>query len=140
MEEIMMNADDGAKEYTVRALANLGGIPPVRYVEMLRKTPIDRAIEGLRPWYFDHDPESAVQFCSEVVGRPVLPFAQAVEQDMMACFINERSENPAVIVINPWSEDKAAVIRAKLPDYDAWLNYATEISRQVQADEAAEED
>jgi hypothetical protein len=107
---------------------------------MLRQTPENKTISNLRPWAFDHDPESAIQFCSEALGRPILPFAQAVGQDMMACFLPEPLVNPAVVVINPWSEDKATVLKAELADYDAWLDYAAEVSRQVQAREAEEEE
>lgn len=135
-----MNVESIGKEYVVGALGDYGMTCPDRYIEMLRRTPIHRAIEGLRPWYFDHDPASAVQFCSEAAGRTVLPFAQAVEEDMMACFVPKPFGEPAVVVINPWSEDKTSVVQARLPNYDAWLDYATEVARQVQAREADEDD
>ena len=127
-----------AKEYVVKALGNTGTSCPDRYIQMLRRTPANNAIEGLRPWYFDHDPESAVQFCSEAAGCRVVPFAQAVEEDMMACFVPRPFGEPAVMVINPWSEEKNSVVQARLPNYDAWLDYATEVACQVRAREAAD--
>lgn len=134
-----MNVENIANEYVVGALCNHGVPCPDRYIEMLRCTPIHKTIKGLRPWYFDHDPASAVQSCSEAAGYPVLPFAQAVEEDMMACFVPKPFGEPAVIVINPWSEDKTSIVQAQLPNYDAWLNYATEVARRVQARETAED-
>lgn len=86
---------------------------------MLRQTPANRVIGDLSPWAFLPDPERSAKYCSEAIGRPVLPFAQAVEQDMMACFLPEPPGEPAVVVINPWSEDKAGVVLARLPDYAA---------------------
>jgi hypothetical protein len=135
-----MHSNQATREYIVNALNELGGSCPEQYITMLRQTPENKTISNLRPWAFDHDPESAIQFCSEALGRPVLPFAQAIGQDMMACFLPEPSANPAVVVINPWSEDKAKVLKAELADYNAWMDYAAEVSRQVQAREAEEDD
>ena len=135
-----MHAYQGNREYILYAFDAFGIKCPQKYITMLRQTPRNRTITNLKPWAFDHDPESAVQFCSEALGRPILPFAQAVGQDMMACFLPQPLANPAVVVINPWSENKATVLKAELADYDAWLNYATELSRQIHAREADEED
>lgn len=135
-----MSTNPKNREYVVQALKALGSVCPQKYIAMLEQTPENKCIANLRPWAFDHDPATAAQFCSEAVGRPVLPFALAIEQDMMACFVAEPGGDPAVVVINPWSEDKAAVVKAELPDYDAWLAYAAEVSRQVQAREAEEEE
>ena len=135
-----MHANQGDREYVVRALNALGAICPQKYITMLKQTPGNKTISNLRPWAFDHDPAGAVQFCSEALGLSILPFAQAIGQDMMACFLHEPLANPAVVVINPWSEDKAAVLKAKLADYDAWLDYAAEVSRQVQERETEEEE
>jgi hypothetical protein len=135
-----MSANLKNREYVVQALNALGSVCPEKYTAMLEQTPENRCIANLRPWAFDQDPATAEQFCSEAAGRPVLPFALAIEQDMMACFLTESSAKPTVIVINPWSEDKTTVVQAQLPDYDAWLKYAAEVSRQVHAREAEEDE
>lgn len=135
-----MNESNEVREYVVRALNSQGSICPARYVTMLAQTPINRVIENLSPWTFLPDPERSAKYCADALGSPVLPFAQAVEQDLIACFVPVLSVSPAVVVINPWSEDKAAVLKAELADYDAWLNYAAEVSRQVQARAAEEEE
>lgn len=135
-----MHASHENKEYILHAFDALGVKCPQKYLTMLRQAPRNRTISNLRPWAFDHDPESAVQFCSEALGRPILPFAQAVGQDMMACFLAQPSNNPAVVVINPWSEDKTTVLKAELVDYDAWLNYAAEVSRKVHLREEREDE
>jgi hypothetical protein len=135
--EAMMPSDQDIRTYVVRALAALGASTK-KYEQLLSATPINRAIEGLRPWAFDHDPERAIGFCSEAAGRPVLPFAQAVGEDMMACFTTEPATSPRVIVINPWAEDKGHVVLAELPDFHSWLAYAEKVSRTVQAREREE--
>lgn len=134
-----MHASQGNREYVLHALNALGIMCPKKYRTMLKQTPENRTISNLRPWAFDHDPESAIQFCSEALGRPILPFAQAIGQDMMACFLPEPVGNPRVVVINPWSEDKTTVLKTTLADFDAWLNYAAKLSRQIQTREAEEE-
>jgi hypothetical protein len=138
--EAMMQPDQEARAYVVRTLERVGAKDTTQYVKLLAATPANRIIEGLDPWFFPPDPERAIGFCSEAAGRPVLPFAQAVGEDMMACFKNEPAVTPGVIVINPWAEDKAKIILAELPDFDAWLAYAQKVSRFVQAREREESD
>lgn len=135
-----MHAHRRNREYVADALIELGAICPEQYLTMLETTPENKVISNLRPWAFDHDPASAVKFCSDSLGRPVLPFAQAIGQDMMACFLTDPSNNPAVVVINPWSQDKAEVLKAVFPNYDAWLDYAAQVSRQFQAHETDDEE
>lgn len=136
----MMNANNEAREFVVQALKREGSVCPERYTAMLAKTPENRVIENLSPWAFLPDPERSAKYCSEALGRPVLPFSQAVEQDLIGCFVPGPSGNPDVIVINPWSEDKEAVLKAVFPNYDAWLDYAAQVSRQFQADETDDEE
>ena len=135
-----MNGDDEVREYVVRVLNSQGSVCPAHYTTMLMQTPANRVIENLSPWIFLPDPERSAKYCSEALGRPVLPFAQAVEQDLIACFVPAPSVSPAVVVINPWSENKAMVLKKELADYETWLGYAAEVSRQVQAREAEEDD
>ena len=70
----------------------------------------------------------------------MLPFAQAVGEDMMACFTTQPATSPKVFVINPWAVDKSRVVLAELPDFDAWLAYAEKISHAIQAREQEEAD
>ena len=112
----------------IRALTRLGsGVPP-KYVELLAGTPLERTIPGISPWAFDKEPETAIEFCSRAVGRPVLPFAQAVGEDLMACFETVPMDDPAVLVINPWAQDdgewvKGEVEIARFPNFAARLGY-----------------
>lgn len=59
---------------------------------------------------------------------------------MMACFEAEPGKAPAVVVINPWAENKADVILAELPDFAAWMAYAEKVSKAVQAREREDAD
>jgi hypothetical protein len=107
---------------------------------MLAEAKPNRTIDGLRPWAFDHDPESAIAFCSDALGREVLPFAQAIGQDLMACFMADQPSSLPVVVINPWASDRSGTIQRTFPDFDAWLVYAKEVSEAVLADEREESD
>jgi len=135
----MMSELNEIREYVVRTLRSQGLFCPEHYATMLAETPLNKVIENLSPWAFLPDPERSSKYCSEALGRAVWPFAQAVEQDLIACFVPTQSGSPTVVVINPWSEDKRAVLKKEFADYDAWLIYAAEISRQVQASEADED-
>jgi hypothetical protein len=135
----MMNRADEKREYIVHVLNTLGSVCPARYAQMLSGTPTNGVIENLSPWAFLPDPERSSRYTTEALGYPVLPFAQAVEEDLVACFVSEPSTNPEVIVINPWSDEKAAMLKAELRDFEAWLAYAEQISREVQARQADEE-
>ena len=140
MEAMMSTQRDNSNEFTVQALQKLSINCPEKYVALLRATPANRTIEGMRPWAFAHDPQSLVEVFSSAVGWPVLPFAQAIGEDMMVGFRTEASQNPAVTVFNPWAQDKAHVVLAELPDFDAWLVYAAEFSNEFLAREAEAED
>jgi hypothetical protein len=107
---------------------------------MLAITHENQVIANLSPWVFLPVPERSIGYCSEALGQSVLPFAQAVGQDLVACFLVTRSNYPAVIVINPWADNSAGVVRAELQDYDAWLIYAEQISREVAEREQEDDD
>lgn len=134
-----MFSSQDTKAYAMHATATVEAHVP-RYVELLKITSTNRSIDGLRPWAFDHEPEGAVGFCSEAIGRLVLPFAQAIGEDMMACFEVAPEKTPSVVVINPWAESKAAILLAELPDFDAWLAYAKKVSQAVQVRQQQEVD
>lgn len=133
-----MSTDQEVREYVVRALEELGLPCPQKYRDLLARTPAIKLIDGLDPWFFPPNPENSVAYCSEAIGRPVLPFAQAVEEDMMACFLVEPSTNLKVIVINPWAEKKEDVALAELSNFDAWLTYAEQVSHAVRRREEEE--
>jgi hypothetical protein len=140
MGTTVMQKDKEARAFVARTLERLGAQGFSRYTELLASTPVDKVIEGLDPWAFLPTPERSNAYCSEAAGRPVLPFAQAVGEDMMACFEMRPGHAPTVIVINPWAENKADVILAELADFDAWLIYAKKVSQAVQAREPEEAD
>ena len=135
-----MSATVDPKMYVVQALKAQGASVPDRYSETLGKTPADSVIEGLSPWAFLPSPERSVDYCSEAFGARVWPFAQAIGQDLMACFLVQSSQEPRVVVINPWADSGASVVKAEFVDYEGWLPYAEEISRDVMERERAEDD
>ena len=134
-----MKATVDPRMYVVQALESQGASVPVQYSEMLGKTPADRVIEDLGPWAFLQSPERSVEYCSEAFGGRVWPFAQAIGQDLMACFLVQSSKEPKVVVINPWPSKGEDFIKANFADYDAWLPYAAEISREVMMQEREED-
>jgi len=106
---------------------------------MLKEASPDRVIDGLNPWMFLPNPERSVEYCAQAAGQSVLPFAQAVGEDSVACFVRLEAKEPGVVVINPWSEDASRVYRARLQDFSAWLEYAEQVARSVSEREADEE-
>jgi hypothetical protein len=132
--------DPIARQHTLRALATLGIPCPEKYMEMLKAVPANEGIPGLYPWWFLPDPEATGKYASSVAGRPVLPFAQAIGHDLIACFLTDSSSEPSVVVIKPWSEVGAAQTRATLASYDAWLTYAKETSERFMAREKEDAD
>lgn len=128
--------------YVTKTLADHGVVCPERYLLMLKQTPINRVIADLIPWAFLPDPERSSEYCTEVVGQSVLPFAQAIGEDLMACFLMKGELVPSVIVINPWSEDKSKIVQENLENFDDWVDYARKVSQEVMArdQDDAEED
>ena len=70
-------------------------------------------------------------------GKPFCPFVQAVEQDLIACFVAVPTQEPSVVVIDPWSSRH--VLRRELHDYDEWIAYAQTVSRNLAERGAREE-
>jgi len=133
----MSDSTNETRAFVVEALNTLG-TSVRKYEEMLAGTSPGATIAGLDPWWFLPTPGKSAEYCSKVAGRPVLPFAQAIEEDMMACFKAEPAQIPGVLVINPWSEGFGPVVLADLPDFEAWLVFAKQISEEVRAREQAE--
>jgi hypothetical protein len=122
--------DPTARQYSLHALTALGIPCPEKYMAMLNAVPANEGIPGLYPWWFLPNPEATAQYASAIAGRPVLPFAQAIGQDLIACFLTDSTSEPSVIVLNPWSEVGAARTRAILANYEGWLTYAKETSER----------
>lgn len=110
-----------SRTFVLEAFRMLGRECPPRYEAMLAHTPHDEVIAGLRPWFFMSSPGRSVGYCSAAARQPVLPFCQALEQDLVACFL---PESPQVVLINPWAVAPQDVLRQTFTDYDAWLAYA----------------
>ena len=89
------------------------------------------AIEDeLEPWGITADPESNLLY-SEQYGRPLVKFAQAWLEDMIACFVVGTGSDPRVVVLNPWADKevdgewtKAMQVLEELPNFEAWLEWA----------------
>ncbi len=126
-----MSRNEWARQYVVRTLKSQAICCPSRYLSMLAETPAGGPIRGLAPWIFLPYPEYTSVYCSEACNQPVLPFAQALGEDLIACFQNGPANNPTVIVLNPWTHNKRLLRRAELPSFDTWLSYAYHVSRGV---------
>ncbi|MBK4738444.1 hypothetical protein [Noviherbaspirillum pedocola] len=84
----------------------------------------------LEPWGITADPESNAR-CSAQYGLPLVKFAQAWHEDMIACFIAGTGDNPKVVVLNPWAQTlvdnewrETGQVLEELPNFDAWLEWA----------------
>ena len=135
-----MSATVDPRMYVVTALKSQGAPVPELYSKALGMTPADRVIEGLNPWAFLPSPERSIEYCSNAFGEHVLPFAQAIGQDLVACFLVQSSQEPRVVVINPWAESGGVVVKAEFVDYEGWLPYAAEVSRKVTERERDDDD
>lgn len=135
-----MQTDQEARLYVLKALESVGAKGVGQYASLLAATPADRVINGLDPWAFLPTPEKSQTYCNVAADRLLLPFAQAVGEDMIACFTTEPGGIPGVVVINPWASSKAQVMLAELPHFEAWLAYAKDVSLAVQARERDEAD
>ncbi len=87
-------------------------------------------LTGLPPWGFAHDVAKWSAECSAEFNRPLVLFAQAYHEDMVAGFEGLSGNDPRVIVLNPWGEPKPYVI-AELDDFDAWLEWARQESIEL---------
>lgn len=128
----MQTAPPDEREYVVSRLQNLGAGEAEAYARLLRATPVSRVIEGLSPWAFLPSPRELEPYCSEAAGRPLLPFAQAIGLDMVACFTLPASGGTGVLVIDPWHEGSCQTL-ATLPGFAAWLSYARDLAHRLAA-------
>ena len=134
MHELPVKHLPAHRSFVIDALHALGLPCPTGYQEMLNRTPAGEMIPHLAPWFLLSSPAHDAGYCSAAVGRPVLPFCQALEQDLMACFSTHAAENTRIILINPWEEDPEEVVQNVFEDFDAWQKYAGELSALVRAE------
>ncbi len=80
---------------------------------------------NLKPWGLTCNiAESSVEY-SKIYNRPLVVFAQAFHEDMIACFEGIASSEPRVIIIDPWRAEGPDVVD-ELPNFEAWLGWAME--------------
>ena len=82
------------------------------------------AIPGLPPWIFAGTLAWAVKESSSVFGQWLVPFAQAVQRDLLCCFATASTGSNKVIVTNPWEPDAQFRYYEELPSFEAWLDFA----------------
>jgi hypothetical protein len=87
-------------------------------------------LTGIPPWGFAHDVANWSAECSATLDRPIVLFAQAYQEDMVAGFEGLPGNNPRVIVLNPWGEPRPYAI-AELDNFDAWLKWARQESIEL---------
>lgn len=120
-----MSGSEQSRTWVLRALSRRGYVCPERYARLVRTAAPGAALPGMGPWLFLPYPENTAGYCSEALGETLLPFAQAVGHDLIACFRTIPGRTPRVVVINPWSPVRRGVRVIELPDFDAWLVYAS---------------
>lgn len=84
----------------------------------------------LDPWGATTDTESNQRY-SEQYGLPLVKFAQAWHEDMIACFVIGTGDDPKVMVLNPWAQTlvddewrETGQVLEELANFDAWLEWA----------------
>lgn len=102
MSEVVVDRQD-PRMYVLEKLREQEVFIPEKYLQMLGLTPVEKVIEGLSPWAFLPTPERSIAHCSEVFGSAVLPFAQAVGEDLMACFFVTpfKSVDVVLLILGP---------------------------------------
>ena len=114
---------------TIAALEAENMIAPEAWLSMLRETENMKPIAGLSPWRFLPSEGALGALCASAAKRPVLVFAQAIGEDMIACFASRTGQEPWVLVVNPWNSGGRVI--TELADYAAWLLFAETVAREV---------
>jgi len=148
----LRNAGDKGTEMIIREVRlklDPGELPsgfayPVSFLEFVDIFP--RVKEWYEPWGIIADVE-ANNMWSESFGRPLIQFAQAWHEDMLACFVVDGSSDPSVVVINPWQQrmvdgkaERYCMLREQFPNFTAWFDWMrdSELVRDRAADRAEE--
>lgn len=86
-------------------------------------------LDSLEPWGFTADSE-ANAWLSELFHLPLVQFAQAWHEDLVACFIVGNGENPKVVVANPWAQtivdgewQETGAILEEHENFEQWLDW-----------------
>jgi hypothetical protein len=100
---------------------------PAKFIEFAHAFP--EMEDAFEPWGLTADADSNNRY-SEQFGQPLVKFAQAWHEDMLACFVVSSVGEPAVVVINPWAQEVVAskteqvgAVIEKFPSFDAWLEW-----------------
>lgn len=102
--------------------------------------------EQFDPWGLIADVESN-QLWSEAFGQPLVQFAQAWHEDMLACFVVDGSDDSPVVVINPWQQrmvdgksERYCQLLEQFPNFTAWFDWMrdSELVRDHAKDRAEE--
>lgn len=85
--------------------------------------------DDLEPWGITADPEANARY-SEQYGMPLVKFAQAWHEDMIACFVAGTGNEPRVRILNPWAQKlldgewrMTGQVLEELPSFEAWLEW-----------------
>ncbi|MEI2430887.1 hypothetical protein RDV84_14405 [Lysobacter yananisis] len=101
----------------------VGFIYPAAYRALVDACPPDvAAIPGLPPWIFSGNLAWAAQESLDMFGLALVPFAQAVQQDLLAYFVADGGSR--VVLANPWESDERFRYYREFPGFDAWLDFA----------------
>lgn len=96
---------------------------PAAYKAFVDACPPDvAAMPGLPPWVFSGNLAWAIQESPDMFGLTLVPFAQAVQQDLLAYFIADGSSK--VVLTNPWGSDERFRYYKEFPSFDDWLDFA----------------
>ena len=97
---------------------------PKSFEALLQQLPPKEALE---PWGITASTEANTLY-SEQFQVPLVQFAQAWHEDMVACFVADSGLDPKVLVINPWAQacengewKEVGAIIEQFPNFEAWL-------------------
>lgn len=95
--------------------------------ESLLQQPLSK--EALEPWGISASIEANTLY-SEQFQIPLVQFAQAWHEDMIACFVVGSGNDPKVVVINPWAQTcengewtETGAILEQIANFAAWLEW-----------------
>lgn len=85
----------------------------------------------LQPWHAEPGAAIFDPSISEQLGKPVVMFAKADFEDMVACFVVGTGDEPSVVVVNPWHQElvdgqwrQVCLLIEELPSFTAWVEWA----------------
>lgn len=120
-----------------------GFVYPASFLEFVDVYP--RAEEQFEPWGLTSDAKLNQPY-SEMFGKPLVKFAQAWHEDMIACFVVDDLPEPSVIVINPWAQrviegkaEQYCMLLRQFPNFTTWFDWMrdSELVRDRAEDRAA---